>query len=134
MLPGSRVRQEAQKGERQADADGACGETDEERLGEQLADDTAASRPERDAYAQLAHSARCAGQQKIGGIAAGDQQHDGHRAEQQPQQRTHVANGAVNEVLHVSAPAAHAWVVKLVEARHDGAHLRLRLRDGDSGP
>ena len=43
-----------------------------------------------------------------------------------------MANGAVNEVLHRSAPAVRLGV-ELVEPRHDAGHLRLRLGDGDAG-
>ena len=42
-----------------------------------------------------------------------------------------MADGAINEVLDLGAPSAHARVVKLVEAHHEGTHLRLRLRDGN---
>ena len=73
MLPGSRSGSRRRKSERQTDADRSCSNADQQRLGEQLADNTAASRPERDAYAQLAHAAGRAGEQQIGGISAGDQ-------------------------------------------------------------
>ena len=72
-VAGIEERQQAQKGERQTDADRSPSNADKERLGEQLAGNTTASRPQRDAYAQLAHAARRTGQQKIGGISAGDQ-------------------------------------------------------------
>ncbi len=108
------------------------GEADKQSLREQLANNATASRSERDANAQLAHAAGGAGQQQIGGVAAGDQKHDGHGAEQQPKQRTNVAHGAVNEVLH-RAPQPCICGVELVEPRHDGGHLRLRLGDGDAG-
>ena len=44
---------------------------------------------------------------QVGRVAAGNQQDDAHRAEQQPQQRTDMAHGAVNEVLDQGAPTAH---------------------------
>ena len=132
-IAGIEERKEAQEKVRQADADRSCSETNQDRFREELADDAAASRSECNAHAQLAHAARGTGQQQIGRVAAGDQQDNAHSTEQQPKQRTDMAHSAVNEVLYQGAPTLHLRVVELVEAHHDGGHLRLRLGDGDAG-
>ncbi len=133
MLPGSsHSGRQAQKGERQPDADGARSSADEERLGKKLAGNTAASGPERDAYAQFAHATRRASQQKIGGIF--------RRRSRARWIRRKVAATIENvrgqQCCRRSFSPFRPNRVPgggPVEPRHDRGHLRLHLGNGDAG-
>ena len=70
---------------------GPAGEQAEERaLGEQLADEPSAARPERDADRDLAAPAGGAGEQQVRHVRAGDEQDEGHHAHEHGPGQGHV--------------------------------------------
>ena len=71
-------------------------------LDEQLADDLPAARTNRDTDAHLARSSRGLGEEQVGDVRAGDQQHESDRAEQRPEeQRDLRAENAFDEGIGV---------------------------------
>ena len=60
---------------------------DQERLGHLQPHELRARRADRAAHRQVAASPFGAHQEQVGDVGAGDEQHDGHRAEQHPQRR-----------------------------------------------
>ena len=69
--------------ERQADHAG--GDRDQHAFGEEVARDSGAPRAERPANGHVALSCLGADQEEVGDIRAGDQQHEPHRGEQDPE-------------------------------------------------
>ena len=70
-------------------------------LGQQLTDDPGAPRAERRADRQFTRARRAAGEQQVGEVAARDQQHEPHRAEQHEEPRPVVADDIVGHRDHL---------------------------------
>ena len=109
------------------------GNSDEQGFSKQLADDSAAPRAQRHAHPKLAHPASSAGKKQICGVAAGNHQHQAHCTKKKLEAAANIPHRAVDEVLDQCAPSSHSRVMQLIKLCHDGAHLCLRLRDGDPG-
>ncbi len=56
--------------------------------------------PSADADGELPLAPRCAHQQQVGDVGAGDQQHQAHRAQQHQQRRAHIAHNRIAQRLH----------------------------------
>ncbi len=114
-------------GDQQAGDAPHAGEQD--RLGEQLREELAASRAEGEANAHLGAAARPAGEQQVGDVGAGDQQHDRGDAEEEGERRLRLA---VDGTLAAEARLHHDLL--RLEADHGRlAHplLKRRLDVGD---
>ena len=70
---------------REPRADRAAGSGKDDALGEDLAHQLPAAGAEREACRQLATPSRPSGEKEIRDVGAHDQEHDGHRAQEDPQ-------------------------------------------------
>ena len=79
----------------------AAGEREQHALGQELRDDVAAPRAEREADADLLAPAREAREHEVGDVGAGDQQHRGDGGEQHRVGLALVADQVVEQVADV---------------------------------
>ena len=85
---------------------GAAGEAQEHALGQELADEPPAAGPQRGADRDLARARRGAGEQQVGDVGAGDEQHEADRAQQEEESRADVAHQlSASEVVTSSISA-----------------------------
>ncbi len=89
---GDRGDQQPHPPERQTDAQGAAGQTQDHALGEQLAEHPAASSAQRGPHRHLATPALGPGEEQAGHVGAGDEQHEADRAHQDEDRRTDVTD------------------------------------------
>ena len=106
----------------------AGGERQHHALGEELADQAAASGADRRAHDDLAAARRGARQQQIGDVGAGDEQHEAHRAEQHEQRLPRRADDGLMERRDAHALVAVAARVLGGQPGGDAGHLRLGSR------
>jgi hypothetical protein len=88
-VAGVEPEESADEEPREADANHARGAAEQERLGEHLANEPAATCPQRRANAELVAVAGSPCKQKVRRVTARDQQHEAYDGEQQKHQRTH---------------------------------------------
>ena len=88
--------QQADPAERQQDAGDCAHRGEEERLGQQLTDDAAARRTQRDANGNLPFSRRRAREQQVGHVDARDEEHETDGRHQHEQRRP---DGCDDEIL-----------------------------------
>ena len=119
MLPGL-TQPAAEAGQQQA-------------LGEQLPHEAPASRTQRGADGDLLATLGRAGQQEIGHVGAGDEQHEADRPGQRDECGPHLAHGDLAQVVDHDAPAVVGPRVLLLEPRRDGVHLAAGLLDRHAG-
>ena len=110
-------------------------EREQRALGQQLADDAEAAGAEGEPDGDLPPPLRCAREQKVGDVRAGDQQHDERRRLPEREQRP----GAFVEHAAEEREHAHAVVavrVRIVtrEPRGEHRHFRLRVLERRAGP
>ena len=87
---------------------------------------------ERDAHGPFTFARNRASEQQTGYIHAGDQQHQGYRAQQQPQRGTHIADVRAKRVGDESAGGVGLWIL-LREAAANHGQLGLSLRERYAG-
>ena len=121
--PGTQRKTEQSAAPRQQDA-----------LGEQLSDDTPTVGADGGADRQFALPSCRPGEQKVGDVRAGDQQHECDRSKQNQQGRPHVAGCRVPHGNNGDALSLiHPFRVRLAKLLAENLHLRLRRRDRDTG-
>ena len=89
-----------QERERQPESGRHAGERQHSRLREQLAHETAASRPERGPDRQLPSADGAAGDEQVGDVGAGDEEHEHARTQQQEEERPVIADVRIDDRPH----------------------------------
>ncbi len=116
-----------------ANSKDAAHQGEQEAFGKQLNEDGPRSCPQRAADGQLFLPGHAAGQQEIGDVDAGDQEHKSDRAQQQPQgQLSLLGQEVVFQRLDPRAPSLVALRILLRDVGGDRVHIGLRLLDGDA--
>jgi hypothetical protein len=98
---GHRRRQERRREPRDRNARRAAGEGERQALRHQLRDQAPPARAKREPDLQLLLTPERPGEQQVADIRAGDQQHEGDRAEQQQQRLPRIADERVAEKLRL---------------------------------
>ena len=111
------------------EAERAADDGQDERFGDQLADETSATRAERAANRQLARAHGRPPQLQAGQVGANDQEQDRNRAAQHQQRRPRLEREAGMEVLQPHARLGVGVRVLLLEATSDRVHLLAGLRE-----
>ena len=83
--------------------DGCSGESEQKAFHQQLADDTKAAGPEREAQREFLFAGSGLGQQQIGDIRAGNEREQTHSGEQQIQGGLKSADGLISQRLELDA-------------------------------
>ena len=110
----------------------SAGKREDQAFDEQLPDDRRRRCADGRANRQLSMARRAAREQQVGDVRAGDEQHEQHRAEQQPDAPLRaVAHEVVAELLDTHRPAFPALGTLLLEAGAERRHARVRLVHGD---
>jgi len=117
----------------ESDTCDAGGGAEEEGFGEELADDAGAPCAEDGADAEFMGSAGGACEEKIGGVAAGDEEYEEDGSEKDAHEQTNGTGSGVVEAFDEGFPASIVCGVKDVEMRHDCAHFCLSLYESDAG-
>jgi len=122
------------------EAEGAPRQREQETFEHQLTRDSTPARPERGSHGQLLLPPLRTDQEEVRDVRAGDQQHDAHRGEQDPQHRAHVADHVLGErtdpraqpdVLEHSAREPRRGGEAVEHHRDHPGHVRVRLLDAD---
>jgi hypothetical protein len=100
------------------DAEDACGEAEEEGLGEELSDDASATSSEDGANSKFMSATGGACEEKIGGVATCDEEYEENGSEEKTHERAHGADGVVVEGFHQGAVASRVGSVETVDAGH----------------
>ena len=87
MLSGYALEQRLEAEPGQADPERATEHGNDDPFGHELADQTSASGAERRSHGELAPAGLGAGQQQVGEVRAGDEQHEADRALKHPERR-----------------------------------------------
>ena len=127
--PGLSATNDRTGGRCECDAHRGASHRQDERLGQQLADDAAAAGADGGAHRDLAGAHAAAGEQQVGDVAARDEEHERHRAEQDEQPLTVVADDF--RVKGIRDPDPDLVVVGIL-LRHlliNRLQFRIRLRD-----
>ena len=112
----------------EAETDNAADEGQEHALDEQLTNDPPPRRAEGHAHGDLPGAMGRAGQQQVGDVRAGDQQHERDRAHERPEDGFDLrANDAIQKRRDHRRDALVAVLVLLRELRGDVAKLAARL-------
>ena len=107
---------------------------DDEILGQELPHQPEPRRTECPSDCQLTFTSLGTGQEQVGNVDAGDEEHKPHGDAERHQRWLHVAGNDLAEWPHGQLQAA--WVRRRVardKARHQSIQLGLRLGDGGSG-
>ena len=91
-----------------------------------------ARRPQGAPHRDLLLPARRPRQQQVRHVAAGDEQHEGHRSQEEHERRTQVAHVGLVQRLQGHALPGAAVGMLLGEAGGDPLHLGTRALDGDA--
>jgi hypothetical protein len=108
-------------------------EREEEALGEHLLNEPRSTRAERSPQRHLTFTGGRARHEQSADIGAGNDQHEGNRAEHQPECRPHVADQLVRQRHDVHAEVGIRFGILALESRGDRAHLGPRCRHADTG-
>ena len=115
-----------------AETEHAAGDRHDQRLREQLTDETTPLRAERAPDGQLPGSPEPASELQVGGVHADQDEQQSDRAAEQPQRRPRLEGQAVVKAFE---PDAHLRVgvrIETLEIFGDGVHVLLRLRERDA--
>ena len=115
------------------EAERASAEGDDQGFAEQLLDDARAGCAHGGADGDLFAAREGAGEDEVGDVGAGDEEHEGYGAEHHEESGTNVADGLFAQGFDGCAPALVVFGVGLLEALRDGVHLCLGLRERDAG-
>ena len=99
----------------------------------QLPDHAALARAHGGANGHLSAARRGAGQQQIGDVGAGDQEHKADRAQQHQESGPHVPHDFLRQRPHVDAVLGIRLGIGLRELRGHAVHVGLRLLSGHPG-
>ena len=97
--------QQPHAGAREQQADHGSGERDRQALGEHLPHQLRTAGANRRADGELAAARRGADDEQVGDVGARDQQHEGNRAHQRQDRRTHAADEVVEHRHDVEVEA-----------------------------
>ena len=112
----------------------AAGQRDDDALGEELPEQALPRGAERGAHRDLLRPRRGAGQQQVGHVGAGDEEHEPHRAEKDEQGGPDIAGGLEAQAGDVETPVRRVLVgVIPLELLGEGPHLALGLRHRHPG-
>ena len=106
---------------------------EDQRLGELEADDAGARRAERDANGDLARPRHGAGEEQIGNVRAGEEQHERHGGELGEHVRPRML--AVERVCILDAHVPLVVVLRILALQllHDGMHVGVGTADRQAG-
>jgi hypothetical protein len=140
MKPRNALRAEhlhpLQAPEREEQPERAAGDREQHALGQQLPDDPPASGTERRAHGNLALAAHAAREQEVRDVGAGDEQHAGHGAAEQPDRSAHAADHLLLQRNDAERqPAIGRIEIRELAAQPGGQriHFLLHLPDGHAG-
>ena len=123
--------EQAQASPRDGNAQRRRNQADHDRLGQQLAHDPQPSGAERGAYRNLTVSDRCAGEQQVCDVGAGDQEHERHRAHHREHHRLDLlGKHPLPQHAHPDAPVLVLFRIGRRELRGD----LLKVGDGLFSP
>ena len=111
----------------------AAQDGEEDALGQELAEEAAPRRAQRETDRDLLLPVGGPRQQQVRDVGAGDEQHEGDRAQEQHQGRAQVADDRVEERLQGHALPGVAVGKLLGQAGGDGLHVGARAVDVTPG-
>ena len=121
--------------EGQPQAQHAAGEREQQALGQELAHESLPAGSQRGAHRDLLRPRGRAGEQQVGDVGAGDQQHEPHRTQEHQQGRPDRSGRAVAQRCGEQAPIRGVGIGVLgLELLGQGADLRRRLLHGHADP
>ena len=126
-IPGIQAQNAANARESEHQPEHPAGDRQDHAFGEQLANDSSASGSDSGADRDFPPASCRARQQKIGDVRACDQQHEAHRAQQNPEKRAHPAHQHFTQRLHTKGPL-RTQAVRIALPKTLGRRLELLVR------
>ncbi len=115
------------------DADSTAGCTEQQAFDQQLAHDGPRRRADGGPHGQFPLSHGATGQQQVGDVGAGNQQQEGHGAQQQPQPLLRaVADEVIAEWLDTRAPVGAVVAAAAFDRARHRVEVRVGLGDRDA--
>ena len=128
QVVGGDGEQSVEREAREEQAESAADQREHQALGQELAQEAGAAGADRGAQRHLALARRGAGEQQARDVGAGDQQHEGDRAEQHHDRGPDRADHVIAVGDDVDAEALLVGIA-LLDRGVDAAELGLRLRE-----
>ncbi len=134
QLIGKRAQNETLAGSSEQQSQGSARYRQQCRFGQNGAKDLGGASAQRGSNRELLTSRNSSGEDQVGCICAGDEQHEADRTEQDQQGGSNLSDQRVLEGGNHGAPAFVLLRILPREPVRDHVHLRLRFRHGHAGP